>query len=289
VRETTAAQTEAHTTFRGTSSTATSRSTHTVRSADGTPIAFDRVGSGHPLVLIDGALCYRSLGESGALADLLAPYFTVFTYDRRGRGQSGNTLPYAVDREVDDIAAIVNAAGGFASLWGMSSGAVLALETARRLDTSINKVAVYEAPLIVDDSRATTENDWDRIGEAVAADRRGGAVKIFMQSVGMPWYLIAPLRLLPIWSRLEAIAHTLPYDGAIVQAYQKGVPLPAHRWAHVTMPALVMAGGKSPQWIRHGNQALASALPNAQYRTLEGQTHMLKPKAHVRTLVEFLG
>ena len=266
----------------------TTPSTNTVVSSDGTPIAFQRIGSGPALILVDGALCYRGVGQSGKLAGLLAPHFTVFTYDRRGRGQSGNTLPYAVDREVDDIAAIVDQAGGGASVWGMSSGAVLALEAARRLDGRIRKLALYEAPFIVDDGRPTTENDWRRISEAVAGGRRGDAVKLFMQSVGMPWYFIAPLRFLPIWPRLEAIAHTLPYDRAIVQDNQKGQPLAAHRWATVNAPTLVIAGGRSPRWIRHANEALASALPNAQYRTLEGQTHMLVPHAHVTTLVEFL-
>jgi pimeloyl-ACP methyl ester carboxylesterase len=146
---------------------------------------------------------------------------------------------------------------------------------------------LYEAPLIVDGSRSTTENDWLRIGEAVASDRRGDAVKLFLRSVGAPALSIALMPLLPMWSKLKAIAHTLPYDGAIVGDFQKGKPLPASRWASVTVPALVMDGGKSPQWMRHGNRSLASALPNARYRTLEGQTHMLKPAAHAPILVEF--
>jgi pimeloyl-ACP methyl ester carboxylesterase len=130
-----------------------------VFSKDGTAIAFNRVGDGSPVILVDGALCYRAFGSSRPLAKLLAQHFTVFTYDRRGRGESGDTAPYAVEREVEDIEALVNEAGGAAFIWGISSGAVLALEATNRL-TGIKKVALYEAPFIVDDSHPTTKDDW---------------------------------------------------------------------------------------------------------------------------------
>jgi pimeloyl-ACP methyl ester carboxylesterase len=258
----------------------------TVMSKDGTAIAFERTGNGAPVILVDAALCYRGMGQSRQLAKLLAPHFTVFTYDRRGRGGSGDTAPYAVEREVEDIAALVNEAGGSAYLWGMSSGAVLGLEAASRL-SGIRKLALYEAPFIVDDSRSTTENQWSRIDEEVAAGRRGGAVRVFLQMVGVPGFFVALMRLSPVWPKLTALAHTLPYDGVIVRDYQRGQPLPPHPWAPVTAATLVMDGGKSPRWMRHGNRALSLVLPSAQYRTLDGQTHMLKPKAHAPTLVEF--
>lgn len=257
-----------------------------VVSKDGTTIVFDRIGSGPPVILVDGALCYRGMGPSGRLAELLSQYFTVITYDRRGRGASGDTAPYAVEREVEDIAALLNEEGGVAFVWGMSSGAVLALEAANRL-RGIKKLALYEAPFIVDDTRPTTEDDWAQIGEAVAADRRSEAVKLFLKSVGVPGFLMALMRLMPMWSKLKAIAHTLPYDGAIVKDNQRGKPLPPTRWASVTVPALVMDGGNSPAWMLHANRTLANILPNAQYRTLEGQTHLLKPMAHAPILVEF--
>src|SRR6266404_4376526 len=139
-------------------------STGTAVSKDGTPIAFDRIGNGPPVILVDGALCYRGMGQSGQLAELLAPYFTVFTYDRRGRGGSGDTAPYAVEHEIEDIAALLSEAGSAAFLWGISSGAVLALEAANRLK-AIKKLALYEAPFIVDDTRPTT--DWDRISAEI--------------------------------------------------------------------------------------------------------------------------
>ena len=258
----------------------------TVVSKDGTAIAFQRAGAGPAVILIDGALCYRGVGETGALATLLSRHLTVYTYDRRGRGQSGDTLPYAVDRELDDIDALVRAAGGRAAVWGMSSGAVLALDAARR-NRGVVRVAVYEAPFIVDDSRPTTEDDWRRIDAAVAAGRPSDAVKAFLQSVGTPWYVIAPLRVLPTWSKLAAIAHTLPYDGALVRDHQHGRPLPANGWATIAVPTLVMAGTNSPAWIRHANEALARAVPNARYRTLPGQTHVLDPQAHAGILQAF--
>ncbi len=187
---------------------------------------------------------------------------------------------------MEDVAEVLSEAGGAAFLWGTSSGAVLALEAANRL-RGIKKLALYEAPFIVDDSRSTTESDWARIAEAVAANQRSKAVKLFLKSVGVPAFFIAVMPLMPMWSKLKAVAHTLLYDGAIVGDNQRGKPLPTGRWASVTVPALVMDGGKSPAWMRHGNQSLASVLPNARYRTLERQTHMLKPKAHAPPLVEF--
>jgi pimeloyl-ACP methyl ester carboxylesterase len=257
----------------------------TVRSKDGTPIAFDRIGRGSPLILVDGALCYRAMGPSGPLAELLAPHFTVFTYDRRGRGDSGDTAPYAVEREVEDLEALVDEAGGVAFVWGVSSGAALALEATRRL-TGIKKLALYEAPFIVDDSRPPILDDWTSISEAVSAGRRGDAVKRFLKAVEVPAFFVAVMRLMPVWSTLKGVAHTLPYDGAIVVDNQRGKPLPASHWAFVTTPTLVTDGGKSPVWMRHAMQSLAAALPNARYRTLEGQTHMVKARAHAPALVE---
>lgn len=262
------------------------RGTQKTISADGTPIAYERQGKGHPLILVDGALCSRGMGPSRPLAKALAAYFTVFSYDRRGRGESGNAMPYATEREVDDIEAILRAVGGEAFVWGTSSGAMLALMAAERL-SGIRKLALYEAPLIVDDSRPTTEADWAGIRTAVAAGRHGDAVRIFLKSVGMPRPLVFLMRLTPIWSKLKAVAHTLPYDGAIVANDQLGKPLVRGRWASMMAPTLVTDGGRSPPWMRHGNQALADALPNVRYLTLAGQNHMLKPGAHVPVLVDF--
>jgi len=256
-------------------------------SRDGTPIAFDRSGYGPALIIVDGALCYRASGPSAGLATQLKDHFTVFTYDRRGRGDSGDRAPYGLEREIDDIDALITEAGGSAFAFGVSSGAALALEASAR-GSAISRLALYEAPFIVDDSRPPLPGDFlARLKEAIASGRRGDAVKMFMKLVGVPRFFIALMRLMPAWSKLTAVAHTLAYDITIVQNYQRGTPLPAAQWTRATMPVLVMDGGKSPAWMRNGMRALAGALSNATYRTLEGQTHMIKARVLVEPLVEF--
>jgi pimeloyl-ACP methyl ester carboxylesterase len=260
---------------------------NTVLSSDGTAIAYDRSGKGPPIVLVDGALCYRASGPSTPLAALLAQHFTVFTYDRRGRGDSGDTAPYAVEREVEDIQALIEAAGGSAFVFGISSGAALALEAANR-GLGVEKLVLYEAPFIVDDTRPPLPQDYvPKLNQFLAAGRRGDAVRLFMRQVGLPGVVIALMRFMPAWSKLKAIAHTLPYDAATLDGTQTGESLPAKRWAAATMPTLVVVGGKSPTWFHHGTQALADVIPNAEHRVLEGQTHMVKPKALAPLLVEF--
>jgi pimeloyl-ACP methyl ester carboxylesterase len=258
-----------------------------ILSKDGTAIAVDRTGNGPALVFVDGAMCYRASGPSRPMAAALASHFTVFTYDRRGRGDSSDTAAYDVQREVDDLEAVIREAGGSAVVFGVSSGAALALEAANR-GLPITRLALYEAPFIVDASRLPITDDFvSRINAALASGRRGDAIKMFMKVVGVPGIFIGLMRLMPAWAKLTAVAHTLPYDVAIVGPYQQGKPLPATRWNGATMPTLVMDGGKSPAWMRNAMRALASVLPNATYRTLDGQTHMVKPQALAPPLVEF--
>jgi pimeloyl-ACP methyl ester carboxylesterase len=258
-------------------------------SKDGTRIAFTRAGQGPAVIFVDGALCYRASGPSGPVADLLKEHFTVFTYDRRGRGESGNTLPYAVQREVEDIAAMIAEVGGSAMLCGVSSGAALALEAANQLP-GVTKLALYEAPLIVDDTHAPLPADFlARLNEAVASNRRSDAVRMFMKLVGIPSFGVAMMRLLPVWKKLTAVAHTLPYDITIVGPNQQGKPVPAARWNGATMATLAVDGGKSPAYMRNGMRALAGVLPNATYRTLPGQTHMIDAKVLVPVVAGFFG
>jgi pimeloyl-ACP methyl ester carboxylesterase len=259
-----------------------------ILSRDGTPIAFSRTGNGPALIFVDGAMCYRDQGPSLAVAAQLAPHFTVFTYDRRGRGESGNTSTYSPEREVEDIDALIREAGGTASVFGVSSGAALALEAANRR-LPITKLVLYEAPFIVDDTRTPIPSDFmTRLEAALAAGDRGGAVKLFMGLVGVPSIFILLMRLMPSWSKLKGVAHTLPYDIQLVQEHERGKPLSPARWMSATMPTLVMDGGKSPAWMRNAMRGLSSVLPNATYRTLPGQTHMIKAAALVQPLVEFL-
>ncbi|MEP6619681.1 MAG: alpha/beta hydrolase [bacterium] len=258
-----------------------------VQSRDGTVIAFDRTGAGPALIIVDGALCSRSFGPSPKLAPLLAPHFTVYTYDRRGRGESGNTLPWSKQREVEDIEALVKEAGGSAYLFGMSSGAALSLEAANSI-RGITKLALYEAPLILDDTHPPLSADFQRgLDDAVREDRRSDALTMFMKLVGMPGIMVFVMQFTPPWKKLKAVAHTLPYDIAMVADKQQGRPLDAGVWSSVTVPTLAMDGGKSPAYMRNGMRAVAAALPHATYRTLEGQTHMVNEKVVAPVLVEF--
>jgi pimeloyl-ACP methyl ester carboxylesterase len=221
----------------------------------------------------------------GTLAPLLAPHFTVFKYDRRGRGDSGDTTPYAVVREVEDIEALINEAGGAAYVYGISSGAALALEAAIRLGNKIKKLAIYEAPYNSDDSAAPAWKEYTRQLKALlAADRRGDAVALFMQVVGMPADQIDGMRQAPVWHMFEAVAPTLAYDAATLGVDRSA---PTARAARVVVPALVMDGGASYGFMRDTAQALAKAVRNGQYRTLAGQTHDVAAEAIAPVLVEF--
>lgn len=257
----------------------------TAYSKDGTAIAFERSGDGPPIVLVDGALCYRASGPMRPIAARLAGDFTVYTYDRRGRGESGNTLPYAIDREVDDLDALIDEAGGSAFVLGISSGAALALEAARR-DLAIRMLAMYEAPFIVDASRPPVTDAWvAELDALIAADRRADAVRLFMGVVGAPKVFVHLMRFMPAWSKLKGVAHTLAHDFAIVAPNQRGRALPAS-WASIAVPAVVIDGGKSPEWMRNATRAVADILPHATYVTLPGQTHMVNAKVLAAAIVE---
>jgi pimeloyl-ACP methyl ester carboxylesterase len=253
-----------------------------VTSKDGTPIVFDQLGDGPPVVLVCGGSVDRS--SNAPLAALLAKHFTVFNYDRRGRGGSGDTPPYAVEREVEDIDAVITAAGGSAFLYGTSSGAALALEAAGQLPAKIKKLALWEPPFILDESRRPPADTATTYRELVAAGRRGDAVEYFMAKVvGLPAEFVAQARNAPWWPAQEALAHTLAYDATIMGDYS----LPVERAAAVKVSTLVIAGGASFPFMRDTAQALADILPNGQARTLEGQEHNVDPKSLAPVLVAF--
>ncbi len=252
-----------------------------VTSRDGTSIAFDRLGAGPPVILVCGGSVDRS--SNAPLAALLARHFTVVNYDRRGRGDSGDTAPYAVAREVEDIDAVVDAAGGSACLYGSSSGAALALEAARKLPTRITKLALWEPPFIPEGHPRPPADTARTFTELVAAGRRGDAVEFFMAKVvGLPAEFVAQARSAPFWQAQEALAHTLAYDATIMGDYA----LPTERAAAVTTPTIVIAGASFP-FMRVTAQALADILPDGQTRTLEGQPHNVDPEAIAPVLVEF--
>jgi pimeloyl-ACP methyl ester carboxylesterase len=258
-----------------------------VTSKDGTHIAFDRSGDGPALILVGGALSDRSGWVP--LAKLLTSRFTVFSFDRRGRGDSGDTSPYSVEREIEDLEAIIDEAGGGAFVHGQSSGAVLALETTAKLPAKVRKLSLYEPPFIIDDSRPPPPVHYAKhIKELIAANRRGDVVEFWMTDVvGAPAEAVAQMRSAPTWPALEAVAHTLPYDIAVLGDHMAGNALPSRQWATATVPTLVMDGGASPAWIRNSARALVEILPNAQHGTLEGQTHNAEPEVLTRQLGRF--
>ena len=252
-----------------------------VQSKDGTSIAFDRSGEGQAIVMVGGGSVDRM--ANAPLAALLTEYFTVFNYDRRGRGDSGDTAPYAVEREIEDIDALINEAGGSASVYGTSSGAARALEAAAG-GLAITKLVLWEPPYILDESRRPPAVTARTYTELVAAGRRGDAVEYFMTKVvGLPPEFVAQARNAPWWPAQEALAHTLAYDATIMGDYS----LPTELLASVTTPTLVIDGGASFPWMSETARAIAGVLSDARRRTLEGQTHDVAPEAIAPVLVEF--
>ena len=260
-----------------------------VTSKDGTQIAYETKGSGKPVILVDGAICYRAFGPMGALAELLAPHFTVYTYDRRGRGFSSNGKPFAVEREVEDIDALIEQAGGSAYVYGISSGASLALEAALALGSNrIPRLAMYEPPYNGDAAARVQWKEYtQQLNMALSEGRRGDAVVLFMELVGTPADQVNGMKQAPVWPMFESVAPTLAYDAAVM-GKTRGAPL--DRAARLQMPALVMDGGANLTMMpfMHATAAgLAKAIPNAQQRTLEGQTHDVKPEVIAPFLIEF--
>jgi len=255
-----------------------------IRSTDGTMIAYEPSGNGPALILVDGALCSRAFGPSPKLAPLLARHFTVYAYDRRGRGESSDTRPYSPAREVEDIAALVEAAGGSASLLGLSSGGALALEAAAS-GLPVNKVVAYEPPYVDDSGQRGGAAHEGQLTRLLAEGDRSGAVKYFMRDmVGMPAPIVVAMRLMPwIWRKLEAVAHTLPYDAAVMTAFR----IPRARFASIGVPALVMNGAKTDPMLREAARTIADAIPAARHRELAGQTHNVKPNVLAPAVVEF--
>jgi pimeloyl-ACP methyl ester carboxylesterase len=253
----------------------------TVTSRDGTPIAFDRLGEGPPVVLVCGGSTDRT--ANAGLAAELATDFTVYNYDRRGRGDSGDTAPYAVQREVEDIAAVIGAAGGSASLYGSSSGAGLAMEAAAS-GLPVTKLALWEPPYSVQGRPDLPADTASVYRELVADGRRGDAVEYFMAKVvGLPPEFVAGARQSPFWAQQEALAHTLAYDATIMGDYS----LPTERAKAVGVPTVVIDGGASFGFLAETADALAELIPDAQRRTLPGQQHNVDPAVLGQVLKEF--
>jgi pimeloyl-ACP methyl ester carboxylesterase len=258
---------------------------HTLSSRDGTPIGYDAHGEGPALILVDGALTVHSSG-SGELATLLAPHFTVYGFDRRGRGESGDTLPYAIDREIDDIEAVVDRAGGRAFLYGHSSGGPLAMRAAIRLGNKVSKLAMYEPPYNNDPG---AQESWSQyLGQlkvALAEGRRDDAVALFLRFVGTPAEQVDGMRRAAFWPGMAAVAPTLAYDHAAILGEPWSVP--AELAARVPVPALVMSGDAGLAFMPDAARVLSEAIPQGRFRTLAGQTHEVNPGVLAPVLVEF--
>jgi pimeloyl-ACP methyl ester carboxylesterase len=253
-----------------------------VTSSDGTTIAFDRLGEGPPVILVCGGSTDRMV--NAPLAALLARRFTVLNYDRRGRGDSGDTPPYAVEREVEDLDAAIRAAGGSACVWGSSSGAALALVAAAS-GLAISRLAMWEPPYRLQDGGPRPPADTAKVfADLVSQGRRGDAVEFFMAKVvRLPAEFVAQARNAPFWKAQEALAHTLAYDATIMGDYE----VPAERVTAVTTPTLVLTGGASPPWMHETARTIVGLLPDGRHRVLEGQEHNVAPEAIAPALEEF--
>jgi pimeloyl-ACP methyl ester carboxylesterase len=254
-----------------------------VTSSDGTPIGYEHTGEGPAVVLVDGAMCHRGGGPMRPLAARLSGRFTVYAYDRRGRGESGDTPPYAVAREVEDLRAIIAQAGGRVCVYGISSGAALALAAAVS-EPGIVRLALYEPPFVAEvDPDAPVAEYAERLRDLLAAGRRGDAVAAFMAHVGLPAQMIAGMRTQPGWAGLEAIAPTLAYDEAVLGDGR----VPRDLASRISVSTLVLAGDASPDVLQRAAKATAEAIPAARLRMLDGQTHDVAPDALAPVLAEF--
>ena len=259
----------------------------TLTSSDGTQIAFDRLGDGPPVIVVGGQLCDRALTRP--TAEELAKRFTVFNYDRRGRGDSGDTAPYALEREVEDIGALIAEVRGKASVYGHSSGAALALHAAAGLPMS--KLVLHEPPYNPEGDeygQRATRKEAEHIRTLLAEDRRDEALEYFWRTIGMPQEMVDEMRQTPRWAELEAMAPTMAYDSEVMDDIGRGGAVPTDLAGRVRSETLVLVGGASPEWMIDVARQVAEAMPNGRYSVLEGQEHVVPPEILVPVLAEFL-
>lgn len=254
-----------------------------VTSNDGTIIEYEKSGAGPPLVVVMGALGFKEFSFAKKYAAAMAEHFTVFSYDRRGRGGSTDTQPYAVQREIEDLARVIKATGGSAYVWGTSSGAALALQAAAG-GVPMLKLVAYEPPYMLEGAKARPAPDFEHhLKTLVAADERSEAVAYFMRTVGVPSVAVAIMKLFPFWKGLKSVAHTLPYDAAVMAGFH----LPTATFAKVNVPTLVATGTKSPQNLQDTSKEVARIIPNAEHRSLPKENHGVRPKTIAAVVAEF--
>jgi len=262
---------------------------NTIVSRDGCRLAFDQTGTGDPVILLAGAFSYRKYKGLLELSQLLSSGFSVINYDRRGRGDSDDKQPYSVEREIEDLEALVQHAGGSPYVWGLSSGATLALRAASR-GVRMRKLAIYEPPFLVDRTGHLPPRDFTaRLTTLIRQGRRSHAVRFFLvDGMGAPAVVPWIMRVMPgVWRALTEVAHTLPYDAEILGETIRGVPPDPEQWRQVTVPTLVMYGEKSPAALRNGAKSIAGVLPCATLRALPRESHNVSMKALAPELREF--
>jgi pimeloyl-ACP methyl ester carboxylesterase len=251
-------------------------------SKDGTKIAYETTGSGAPLVIVWGALGLRASPFAKAMRDELAKSFTVYDYDRRGRGESGDTQPYSVAAEVEDLRAVCEVAGGAPWVWATSSGAALALEAAAA-GVPMRRLAAHEPPYAVGAHAGDFDRDYPRkVAELIAAGRREDAVRLFMRTVGVPAPFVWLMRFMSFWKTAVAAANTLPYDAACMNTFE----LPAERLRNISTPTVVLAGGATPASLKVAAEEVSRTIPNATLKIVPKQNHGIKPAALRPVLVE---
>jgi len=254
----------------------------TVTSQDGTTIAYDKTGSGPAVVLICGGSTDR--GSLAGLAAILSATNTVYNVDRRGRGDSGDTLPYAIEREIEDIAAVIDATDGPAGLYGTSSGGALTLLAAAALGARVRKLAIWEAPYFVDPALRPPPDTVAQYQKRLDAGHPEEAAEYFMTDVvRLPKEFVDFAKTQPFFAGQVKIAHTLVYDGLVMGDYL----IPVETAGRVTAPTLVIAGGADFPPMVDAARALAAAIPNADFRHLEGQGHNVDPAVIGAVLAEF--
>ena len=247
--------------------------THFTRSEDGVRLGYETTGTGPTVVLVGAALSDRR--DHRRLARRLSTKLTVVNYDRRGRGSSEGHGSGGVDNEIADLTAVINATGGIASVFGSSSGAVLALRAAERLGPAVSRVIAYEPPLILDDTRPpVAARQATEVSRLLAEGHNAAAVRYFFGAImGIPRAGVLAMRLMPGWSRMVGMAPTLRNDLAVMAGLQDGTPLPQDTFADVSAPTLILTGSKSEMFFHNGAASLAAGLPHGEAQVLQGLHH----------------
>lgn len=259
--------------------------THKVTSADGTLLAYDLLGSGPPAIVVGGATCDRV--KMAGIAAALAGRYTVVNYDRRGRGSSGDTLPYAVSREVEDLAALLGEVGGSAFVYGHSSGAGLVLH-ALAAGLPVTRAVLHEPPYGPESAAEEPRAYAGSLAALLEAGRRDDALALFFTITGAPPSMVDEWRSAPWWADTAAMAHTLAYDSAVMVDAEGGtVPLDLARRA--SAPALVLVGGASPEWMLDVGRSLADTLPAGRFQVLDGEEHVVAPEVLAPVVADFFG